>query len=100
MSLLRDVLHLDGWTALQNNLAVALLTILYYKALQELVIRTILPQKQAGVVNLNSKYCLHILLSSTIAFWPLYDTTDWSWRFNTLLPAGLFVRYLYKVREN
>jgi CDP-diglyceride synthetase len=43
-----------------------------------------------------SRPCIHLVLSSCVVFWPLFDVTDWSWRLNTLVPAALLARFIYK----
>ena len=35
-------------------------------------------------------------LSASVIYWPLFDTTEWSWRLNALLPAVMLLRCLYK----
>lgn len=44
-----------------------------------------------------ARQAIHIAISSTLMFWPLYDKTDWSWRLNVLVPAVLATRLLIKV---
>lgn len=53
-----------------------------------------------GGGNGNTRHFLQMILSSLVMFWPLYDTTDqWSWKLNIIVPAVMFCRLLYKVRN-
>lgn len=43
-----------------------------------------------------SRHFLHVVLSSLLIFWPYFDTNDWSWCLNTLVPITMFFRMIYK----
>jgi hypothetical protein len=53
------------------------------------------------LTGMASRCALHLLLSSCLLFWPLFDTSSdcWSWRLNALVPAVMMARFIYKVRE-
>mmetsp|Transcript_31397 Transcript_31397/g.41828 ORF Transcript_31397/g.41828 Transcript_31397/m.41828 type:complete len:254 (+) Transcript_31397:209-970(+) len=77
---------------LTNNILASLLTVLYVK----LVLETgafILYKLQKP--ELSRKF-IHVCAASWIVFWPLFDTTHWSWRLNVLVPVAMFFKLLYK----
>jgi len=94
MTMLRDLLHME-LSPLANNVAASQIMVLYFKIAQEVVIWF---RIRSGVPT-HSKQQLHILLSTLVIFWPLFDTSDWSWRLNALVPAVMMARFVYKVRE-
>jgi CDP-diglyceride synthetase len=44
----------------------------------------------------DSRHVLHMVFSSLVIFWPLFDLSDWSWRLNALVPAVMVSRLVYK----
>ena len=43
-----------------------------------------------------SRQVLQMFFSSLVVFWPYFDTSDWSWRLNCIVPAVIWVRLFYK----
>jgi hypothetical protein len=91
-------------TPLVNNITVCVLTILYAKTGLIAIAwwqRFALARVGAVVVShyYYSKQLVYTLLSMSILFWPLYDTSDWSWRLNTVFPMAMLLRFVYKVRS-
>jgi hypothetical protein len=86
MPLLRD-------SPLLNNVAASLLMVMIYRLVTEF----------AGWIRVRfsmaaqSRQVLQMSLSAAVVFWPLFDTSEWSWRLNAILPAAMLVRVLYKV---
>jgi hypothetical protein len=119
--MLRDYLHLDNNTIspLANNVAASQLMLVYFKICHETIL-WFHDARNNGVgvggggvgghggggggggaahvlTRMISRCGLHILLSSCVLFWPLFDTSDWSWRLNALVPAVMMARFIYKV---
>lgn len=96
MVLLRDLLLQPTWSPLTNNIAATFVMIAYFRAAIELT----------GWLRIrfgkSSEYrqILHVIISSLVVFWPLFDTSDWSWRFNAMVPAVMFSRLVYKVNDS
>lgn len=95
MTVLKDLLRMEDLTPFVNNVVVAQLAVLTYKVVFETISRSKV-RERTGWTSYSKQY-MHMTLASTVVFWPLYDTTDWSWRLNVLLPAALAVRLIYKV---
>ena len=76
---------------LHNNIAVFFAMVLYYRMAIEFTswIRT---RFKFG----ESRNVLHMMFSSLVIFWPFFDTSDWSWRLNALVPAVVASRLVYK----
>ena len=94
MTTLRDLLHLE-LSPLVNNVVASQIMVLYFKIAQEVIIWL---RIRSGVPTYSKQQC-HILLSTLVIFWPLFDTSDWSWRLNALVPAVMIARFIYKVRK-
>ena len=77
---------------LQNNVAAALLTVAYVKCVMEL---GALIRIKYGHPELSRKF-IHLCACSAVIWWPLFDTTHWAWRLNTVVPAAMSIRLLYK----
>jgi hypothetical protein len=86
MPLLRD-------SPLLNNVASSLLMVMTYRLVTEV----------AGWLRVRfsmaaqSRQVLQMSLSAAVVFWPLFDTSEWSWRLNAILPSAMLVRVMYKV---
>jgi hypothetical protein len=90
---LRHALRLVDLTPLQNNLAACALTVLYFKVCLE----AIYWMRAKFLLMHYSRDLVHMLMSSCVLFWNLYDLADESWRLVALVPAVLMARFLYKV---
>eukprot|EP00585_Thalassiosira_rotula_P000551 CAMPEP_0196163528 /NCGR_PEP_ID=MMETSP0910-20130528/48386_1 /TAXON_ID=49265 /ORGANISM="Thalassiosira rotula, Strain GSO102" /LENGTH=264 /DNA_ID=CAMNT_0041428485 /DNA_START=75 /DNA_END=867 /DNA_ORIENTATION=+ len=75
-----------------NNIASAVLTILYVKLVLE--IGTLIRVK-FGVPELSRKF-VHFAACSIVMFWPLFDVSHWGWRLNVTVPVVMSLRLLYK----
>lgn len=95
MPQLRDLVHDKTMSPLSNNVYTVLLTVLYVKVGFELAswIRWRMGKRRLP------RILVHLCLSSVIIFWPLYDSTNWSWRLNVLVPSTVASRLVYKVRR-
>jgi hypothetical protein len=93
MPLLREILHLD-LSPLVNNIAASQVMVVAFKIALEGIGRW---HSRFGQTTYTRQFC-HILLSTGVIFWPLFDTQDWSWRLNALVPAVMMARFFYKVR--
>jgi len=93
MPLLRDLIQDGTISPLSNNVYTVLLTVLYVKVGFEIAswIRWRMGKRK------EPRIFVHLCLSSIIIFWPLYDSTDWSWRLNVLVPSAVAMRLVYKV---
>lgn len=100
-----------------NNVGVVLLELLWVKLVIEFVTRRYVrgrrnqPGGGSGAWS-GGRPILQWVLTSTILFWPLFDTTaerydnhdgkayysstNWSWRLNAIVPAALMARFIYK----
>lgn len=93
MPVLRDVILLPQLaTPLWNNVASAFIMVLFFRWGIEITgwLRARFGWKQ-------QRQILQMNLAASVIFWPLFDTEDWSWRLNALLPATMLVRIIYKV---
>ncbi|CAB9507558.1 ADP-ribosylglycohydrolase [Seminavis robusta] len=96
MAVLRELLLQPELPALWNNVASSLLMVLFYRAVTEF----------AGWLRVRfgmaaqSRQILQMSLSAAVVFWPLFDTSEWSWRLNAILPSALLARILYKAKLN
>ena len=96
MMILRELFHWETLSPLGNNILVSQLQVLYFKIFLETIAWWRSPLHATTASNISRPF-IHLLLSSTVLFWPLFDVTDnWSWRFNTLVPAVLLTRFVYK----
>jgi hypothetical protein len=93
MPLLREILHVD-LSPLVNNIAASQVMVVAFKIAVEGIGRW---HSRFGQTMYTRQFC-HILLSAGVVFWPLFDTEDWSWRLNALVPAVMMARFFYKVR--
>ena len=92
---LRRILFREDTGALSplyNNIYTVLLTVIYVKIGFEFA--SWIRRRGRRII---SRMCVYMSLSSIIIFWPLYDTSDWSWRLNVLVPSAVATRLLYKV---
>jgi phytol kinase len=114
--LFQDFFGPEGWTPLQNNVAVCMITILYGKLIFQVVQGGSFSSSNTTPGRRNvtsvhhplhhhhhhhhnlyfSKQIIYMLLSASILFWPLYDRSSWSWRLNIVLPSAILVRVFYK----
>lgn len=96
MTVLRKLLHLETLSPLHNNLLVVFLMLIYMK----LSLETISWYRRSSLVEEISPFAKPYILfsvSTLVLFWPWFDVTDgWSWRFNTILPAALLLRWVYQ----
>lgn len=90
MTMLSDMFRLSPFV---NNVLITLLTLVYIIVVMEIAsfIRERLKMPEA------SRKTIHIAASSWLLFWPLFDTSHWSWRFNVAIPAVYIVKLLYLV---
>lgn len=93
MTFLQDVLPWKDLSPTFNNILVVQWNLLYVKICLEVVNRLSSADRSRSTWT---KPCIHILLSGSLIFWPYYDTSDWTWRFNTVVPAALMIRFWYK----
>jgi accessory gene regulator protein AgrB len=96
MTLLKVLIRQNDWSASQNNIAACVVTVVYCKIALEGIAFLRLRFGMTAAANY-SKQLVYMLLSTCILFWPLYDTNDWSWRLNAVVPTAMLVRFLYKV---
>jgi hypothetical protein len=89
-AMLSDMFRLSP---LVNNVFIAFLTLVYILIVMEIAsyIRESLKMPEA------SRKTIHIAASSWLLFWPLFDNSHWSWRFNVAIPAVYVVKLLYLV---
>jgi hypothetical protein len=91
MPVLRDLLLIPRLTPIANNVASAMIMVLYYRCVNEMV----------GWMRLrfgnHSRQFLQMALSAGVVFWPLFDHSQWSWKLNVLLPTTMAARIVYKV---
>jgi hypothetical protein len=92
MTLLRELLHLD-LSPLANNVAASQVMVVAFKVAFEVIGRL---HSRFGATTY-TRQLFHMLLSTTVVFWPLFDTSNWSWRLNALVPAVMMARFVYKV---
>jgi dolichol kinase len=87
-AMLSDMFRLSP---LVNNVFIAFLTLVYILIVMEIAsyIRESLKMPEA------SRKTIHIAASSWLLFWPLFDASHWSWRFNVAIPAVYVVKLLY-----
>ena len=92
--LLRHRVTQNPLSPVHNNVASALLTIIYVKLVMEIgaFIRV-----RYGAPELSRKF-VHLSACSIVLFWPLFDSSHWGWRLNVTVPAVMSLRLLYKVR--
>lgn len=83
---------LEHLSPLWNNIGVALLTVIYVKVVMDIAGFL---RKRYGKALLSRKL-VHIAAASWIVFWPLFETSHWSWRLNVLLPAVMSLKLFYK----
>ncbi|KAG7366081.1 cytidylyltransferase family protein [Nitzschia inconspicua] len=76
----------------RQNLMASTAMVLYYKMALELSCWIRLRWKRSIV----SRNVLQLFFSSTVIFWPYFDTSDWSWKFAVLLPLVVLSRLVYK----
>lgn len=76
----------------RQNVMASIAMVLYYKFALELSCWTRLRWKQSVV----SRNVLQLFFSSTVIFWPYFDTSNWSWKFAALLPSVVLSRLVYK----
>lgn len=93
MAFLQDMLLWKDLSATTNNILVTQMNLIFVKICLELVNRL---NNADSIRSTWTKPCIHVLLSSSIIFWPYYDTSDWTWRFNTVVPAAMMIRFWYK----
>jgi hypothetical protein len=105
-------------TPLFNNILVCLVTILYGKLgllgvawlMQRVgggggsigsarMVALPIAGRSTALHHLYSKQLVYMLLAMSLLFWPLYDTSDWSWRLNAVFPTAMMIRFIIKVRK-
>jgi hypothetical protein len=99
MTVLSEVLHTE-LTPLWNNIAASQLQVLYVKCGLEAISWRHRRSYDSRRQRVYSKQLLYMVLASSIALWPLYDTTEWSWRLSAVVPAAVLARLFYKVRRD
>ena len=77
---------------LHNNVASALLTVVYVKCVMEL---GALIRIKYGRPELSRKF-IHLCACSAVVWWPLFDTSHWGWRLNCTVPTCMAIRLIYK----
>lgn len=87
-ALLTDIFPLNP---LAHNVLIALLTLVYILVVMELagLVRDKLKRPEVA------RKIIHIAAASWLLFWPLFDTSHWSWRLNVAIPAVYVVKLLY-----
>lgn len=76
---------------LHRNVAVCLVMVFYYKIAIELA--SWMRVKWGHSI---SRHVLQIFFSSLVIFWPYFDTSEWSWRLNAMVPVVVWTRLFYK----
>lgn len=85
-----------------TNIAAALLTIIYVKAILEIAayVRSRQNNNNASSISSSvewSRKLVHFAACSYVLFWPLFDASHWGWRLNVTVPVVMSLRLLYKV---
>jgi CDP-diglyceride synthetase len=75
---------------LHNNIGASLLMVIYFKIAIELICWINFRFKGP------SRHMYHGFLTSLVIFWPLFDTSEWSWRLHAIVPAVMASRLLFK----
>ncbi len=88
--------YLNKLTPKTNNIAAALITIIYVKIVMEV---GMLIRIKFDMPEISRKF-IHICACSYVVFWPLFDVEHWGWRLNATVPVVMSFRLLYKVRAN
>ena len=86
-------------SARDANFCAVFLQVVYMKAVVELLAR--FRNLQLFDVTTYASFTREIqgaCLCANVLFWPLYNTSHWTWRLNALVPAVMFARFFYKVR--
>lgn len=83
-------------TPFSNNILIALLTLVYILIVMELAG---LVRDRLGFPEVARKI-IHIAAASWLLFWPLFDTSHWSWRLNVAIPVVYIVKLFYLVRAS
>lgn len=86
--------YLNKLTPKTNNIAAALVTILYVKIVMEV---GMLIRIKFDLPEISRKF-IHICACSYVVFWPLFDVEHWGWRLNATVPVVMSFRLFYKVR--
>jgi hypothetical protein len=99
--MLRDWMHGETLTPLQNNLVAVACAVIYTKIGLECIASLRLTKKfeelEQHSSSSYSKCMVYILLCTSLLFWPLFDESDgWSWRLNSIVPCAMGVRFIYK----
>lgn len=86
---------LFGLDPLVKNVLVVLIMLVYILVVMELagIVRDRLKMPELG------RKVIHIAAASWLAFWPLFDASHWSWRFNVAIPVMYIVKLIYLVRR-
>lgn len=114
--LLKDFLRfVDLSSPRDNNLAALTIMVLYYKVVIEFLSRLRLRIGGGDIIagvggvggsdyiggsGISTSFTRELesaTLSACVVFWPLFDNTHWTWRFNALVPAVMLARFFYKV---
>jgi hypothetical protein len=86
---------------LYKNVIISQLMVVYFKITLEVLVWFVRSRtfgSHTTMMQGYSKQCMYLMLSSSIiVFWPLFDTTDWSYRLNIIVPLAMLVRLVYKV---
>lgn len=96
MAVLREVLLLPQLSPLMNNVASCMIMVVFFRCAIEFASWVRARTRYTGHA-VQARQILQMSLSSSIVFWPLFDTTDWSWRLNSVLAAAMTIRLIYKV---
>ena len=90
--MMKWITELQQLAPLQSNVVACFLMLFYFKVAIELVCLMRIRFKRPY-----SRHVLHMIFSSLVMFWPLFDISDeWSWRLNVIVPAAMFCRMIYK----
>eukprot|EP00558_Chaetoceros_sp_UNC1202_P009485 CAMPEP_0197247862 /NCGR_PEP_ID=MMETSP1429-20130617/32522_1 /TAXON_ID=49237 /ORGANISM="Chaetoceros sp., Strain UNC1202" /LENGTH=258 /DNA_ID=CAMNT_0042708895 /DNA_START=17 /DNA_END=793 /DNA_ORIENTATION=+ len=79
-------------TPLWNNIACALLTVIYVKTMLDF---TSFMREKIGCADITRKF-IHVGAGCWILFWPLFDVNHWSWRLNILVPTVMSIKLFFK----
>mmetsp|Transcript_700 Transcript_700/g.1229 ORF Transcript_700/g.1229 Transcript_700/m.1229 type:complete len:253 (+) Transcript_700:66-824(+) len=77
---------------LWNNILCSLLTVLYAKGLLSVASHI----RQRMRCGYETRKIVHVGAACWIFFWPMFDTSHWSWRLNIMVPTVMSIKLIYK----
>jgi Dolichol kinase len=77
---------------LWNNVLSSLLTVVYAKGL--LSVASFIRQRMR--CGYETRKFVHVGAACWIFFWPMFDTSHWSWRLNIIVPTVMSIKLFYK----